>query len=466
MALSVLVVALVVLGNVVIGVQLHGALTALFGAVEGLPAPRRDELAGSVVVSAACTSAAFALLIAVIAPPYSMVSLAARIAGGSRRCIALGEAVPAVLTVALVTAVTTTAPAVALASTARQPVLVGTAVFALSIGCSFAVLAVRATAIALLLAARAGDLAARAIGSLVAMLAIGALLADLLSATLVQRTSAAAVVMSWLWRGRALPASWLDLLATASACAALVALCVGMTVLTGSVRPLAAARRLVPLRPAGRPGSFGHAVLREVMLQARHPVTVVSTATLVALIAGTAVAARTGVLPAEPAAVLCAVLCAAGAETARGRTRPWSWIARLGPVAPTRAVSRALAQLVAVALAQGGLFVAALVAAVGVDELGEGVARTAPVFLVLLALAYLAGVMLPYSDHAPLGAAATAVLVVCFEVGWLFADAALGRLSPWARLGVQAVVIAAAFAVAVALTMRDDARMWGGTRNG
>jgi hypothetical protein len=454
------VAAMLLIGELVIAGQLHAAVGELLRAATGLSSSQHEHVVGVFVASAVTTSAAFALLLVMVIPPHSRIALAAVVAGAPRSAVAVGEFVPTAVAVLVVTALVGAAPILAVAASQPAPAATALALVFASAAFAFLVLAVRGAVIAALQSARVADVPARAVGSLVSVTGFGLLLADLLAAATAGRPSVAVQAFALLWRGRSIPDSWLDVVGGAAACLVALASAVGATALGGGAQPLTVGARLIPLR-TDHGGGFWSAALREAMLHLRHPVTTISLATLLVLIAATAVGVRAGVLPAPAAAVLCALLCASGAETAPGRTRAWGWVRT---VAAESVATRVLAQLCGVAVVQGLVLVVALVAVVPADQLASVVPPALPLFAVLMVLAYLAGAVLPYSEHAPVGAAATTGLVLAAELGWLFADGGVGLLgepASWLRPVLQAGVTLGGVLASIALVRRDESRLWG-----
>lgn len=452
-ALAVALAAVVVIANIVIAGFYDSLLGDLLGDTGLFTDGERATVLSTLVTSTCVVGAAIALLVAMIAPPSSRIALASRIAGAGRGAVAVGEFVPAAGAVLLVIVATSAAPIVVTAVHLPLPPLSALALLLASFAFALAAMAVRGGVARLLQRLGLGDAASRAVGALAAVVSVGGVMTDVGLASLHQRDSIAALALHALWGGRAAPETPGDLLSTLAAFALAAVLAVVAATGTGLKQPLEVGWKIVGIRSWGRPSGIHNAVVRELLLYLRHPVTTVSLITLGVLVAAAAAGARAGVVPPLVVVLLFAVLFAAGAETAHGRTRSFAWIHR---AAGSPVHARMLAQVGAVGLVQFALFLGAILLAVPLEDVGASLRSSAPTFVALLSLSYFAGVLIPYSEDAPLGAAATSGLVLALEVSWLGLESQLGQIPFALRLALQLAVAAAAITAAIALARRRE----------
>lgn len=416
-----------------------------------LPEDVRSRLLGTFVAGTSLTSAALAMLIVMIAPPVSRVTVAARIAGLPGAAAGVGEFLPQMAALLLIVPATGGAAIGVLSAHQVSPVLTCLALVSTAVTCALVVLTLRNLVVGAARFARASDVLARSIGTLVAMLLLMVMLAEITAAGLEERASVLAIALDIVW-GAPMPSTPSDALLSIGVCLLAAGAACASALSVGVQQPLAVSWRIVALASSRSPRAFSAWVMREVLLYLRHPVTVVSLLTMLVIIACVSVAVRFVGLPSELALILFAVICAAGAETARGRVQSWSWVYRNAGVTQHRAV---LAQLLALLVTQFTLLICAVVAAIPLVEVPSSLAQIAPTFVVLLALSHLAGSFMPYSDDAPVGALATSAVVLVAEIGWLTFDGmVLQHVTAWRPL-VQVVVVVLAVAGSLRLASRQ-----------
>ncbi|HWH26794.1 MAG TPA: hypothetical protein VNT53_09140 [Pseudolysinimonas sp.] len=282
---------------------------------------QRAALTAIFVSSSCIVSSAIALLIAMIVPPHSRIALSARIAGASRSLIAVGEFLPTAALIAIVVIASSGASTAVIASHQQFPVITTVSLVAIASAFGIVALIVRDAVVIGAGLLKWSDTASRSVGMLVAILVTGAMIVDIGTGALQQRTSVVARCLVWLWSGRSAPTTFVDAAASIAVLLALVALACLTAAGGGLQQPLQVGWRVLAARAVGRPSAFINFVIREALLYIRHPVTAVSLISMAVLMAAGVAAARTGLIPAEAIVIFFAILCAAGAETAHGRTR-------------------------------------------------------------------------------------------------------------------------------------------------
>ncbi|HWH26793.1 MAG TPA: hypothetical protein VNT53_09135 [Pseudolysinimonas sp.] len=116
---------------------------------------------------------------------------------------------------------------------------------------------------------------------------------------------------------------------------------------------------------------------------------------------------------------------------------------------------RVAAQLIALAVIQLLLLVIAVLAAVPIEGVPDALLSVAPVFAALFVLSYLAGVVVPFSEDAPFGAALTTAVVLVAEVAWLAAESFLAQNAAGLVPAARVLIICGAVALALRLAKRD-----------
>jgi hypothetical protein len=363
-----------------------------------------------------------ALGLVVLTPAVPKTRPAARIAGASRAAVAVGEAAPLLVAVTIVVAVGGTGPAWFFAEHQEHQVAGFITLTATAVGFGLAAVALVTFVVTGVRVANGSVVLARLTSILVAFSAVGAVLGDLLSATASARSSWIGSVALHLWGADpdSLDAS------TAVRGTLLAALTIGAVLVGKVLEPDSGAfphhARLFSLRSLGAPSRLVNGVARETVLLLRHPVGQTTTAAATVLAVLLVLGARNGMVPSGVAISLSAMLFSANAETAYGRSAPTSWVRRLAGLGPTRIV---LEQYLGVVVA-GALLVlisstviadhASTTPAMMLVTVTSGIA----LFAMLSAIAYLAGVLLPYDEAAPTAVIATSLVTLTLEAAVLW----------------------------------------------
>lgn len=456
------VAATVVCLAVVVNVVLHRFYSDNFAVAFARGAersPALDAARSALIVSQIAIAPVVALGLLVLAPAVSRIAPAARIAGASRVVIAVGEMIPVLLTIAVVIGAGGVGPSWFVATHQSSPGIAMATLTLTAIGAGLAAVAVFTGIVALLRAARASPAVARLVAIIASFALVGVLLGDLLTATAVSRPSSASRMLEIVWGGsadslnvRSLVGGVLlvALMASATLCAR-----VGERDDGAFPRPA----RIATTRSVGAPGSLGNAIVRESLMLLRHPVGQTTTAASASLCVLLVIANRGGLMPSSIALSACAMLFSAGAETSFGRSASWLWVRRL---AGQRA-ARTVAEQYLGALPMSVIGVTIVSAVIVVPSAGDVRTKTTALLTVVIlvaaldALAYLAGVLLPFDDAVPSAVVATSLLTLSSEgiVVWVSSWAApTGGLG---ASGLDCVPAAAALGLATVVLHRREA---------
>lgn len=395
------------------------------------------------------SGAVIAALLLVVVPSGTELRLTAQLAGAARWQIALGEFAPMAAALAASCVVASAGSVLFAASRSPRPIAVAIGLFALALAVTFA-----AASVALIVggvAHRLGwpDAAARLVGMCAALALLASLLVDLVANSLGGGTPALVTMTGWLWHGRVLPDDLLSAGSTALVAVAVIVAALGASALSGSTSPLVVPPRLVPGPRAGRLPRPLAAVLRETVLALRN--TTGQLAAAVSLLLSTALVILGRLTPAPPEVVLAglAIVCASGAELAYGRTMRWVWLLRSAGVPIHR---RVLAQVAAMFVLGLPPFVVGACVLGGSPDVLIGRAATGTVTLAMLvAVGYLAGVVVPFDGVAATGMLITATVAIALDGIVLWLTAGVLVVGSVASLGVEMLVTVLAVAGATLL---------------
>ena len=408
----------------------------------------------SLIQSTALTAAAISLIFLMFTPAESHLAVTARVAGADRRAIALGQFVPVLGAVIALVMFSNLGVTVFLAQTQQDPPAVAIGLTALGVSYSAVVLTVHQAAVAGARAAGIPVIAARLLGLCAAGSLLGALLAELLRAIMRHVSSMLTRNTDVLWHGEELPQTPGAAALTVAVAVVLLAVLLGSSLAT-SQSGRASAGRLFSVPVVAPPRALVNFAAREALMALRHPVTQLTLATSALFSVLLLVGALRGLLPASVALAGLAILMSAGVETARGRTRDHDWVARLaGYPAWRRVAAQFCGMLVpSVLLFAAGVGVAQAALRLSPADLGNA----ALMLLLLSAVAYLSGVVLPFSATVPSGMLLTALLAAGLDGVALWGRARVASVS--APLGPAFDVAASAAALLCAwLVVRAQTR--------
>jgi hypothetical protein len=386
------------------------------------PLPRLRQARSALVFAQLMTAPVIALGLVMLTPAVPRTRPAARIAGASRGAVVVGESAPLLGAVALVVAVSGIGPTWFFAGHQHHQVATFITMTTTAVALGLAAVALSTFVIAGVRAANGSVVLARLTSVLLAFSVFGAALGELLNATAHGRASLVGSVVLHLWDADVdgLNAST-AVRGTVLAVLAVTAVMIGKLLeRDGGAFPHHP--KLFALRSIGAPSRLVNGVARETLLLLRHPVGQTTTAAATVLAVLLLLGTRSGMIPPPVAISISAMLFSANAETAFGRSAPTSWVRRLAGTRPMRIV---LEQYLGV-LAPGAVLVLASSTAIALG--GPGTVASVPItvasamtlFAMLSAIAYLAGVLLPYDEAAPTAAVATSLVTLALEAAVLW----------------------------------------------
>jgi hypothetical protein len=398
-------------------------------------------------------AASVGLVLLMFLPAESNVSLSARIAGASRSSLAVGEFLPMLVAIAVVSSGTAVGSVLFVAQGTSSPVVTFVGLEGMVLVDVLAVLAVNQVLTGLCRVCGFPESVARIAGLLASAALIATVLANLLESVINTRESWMTALNRAMW-GTDLPS---DL--RGDAVTGVIALTLlGVVFVTVSVAPvtqsLISAGRLFSLPLVGHPGRFVNFAVREFVVAVRHPVSQLGIVGAVVLASLLVIGSRAGLVPLALLVPSLAALFSTGVESAFGRSRPWMWVGRLGRMSPSR---RALAQILGSAAPGTVLLIIALVIAAPQESLSTLVIPHALVQLgVFSTVAYLSGVVIPYDRSAPLGMLLTSAVALLIDgvLFWVSSTVlpgeGLGSLA--FQIALTSVMVAASIAVVGART--------------
>jgi hypothetical protein len=389
--------------------------------------PRLRQARSALVFAQLMTAPVIALGLVMLTPAVPRTRPAARIAGASRAAVAVGESVPLLGAVTLVVAAAGVGPTWFFASHQHHQVATFITMTTTAAALGLAAVALSTFIVAGVRAANGSVVLARLTSVMLAFSVFGAALGDLLNATTHGRSSLVGSVVLHLWDA---DVDRLD--ASTAVRATLLAVVAVTAVLIGKLLDRDGGAfphhpKLFGLRSIGSPGRLINGVARETLLLLRHPVGQTTTAAATVLAVLLLLGTRSGMVPPPIAISISAMLFSANAETAFGRSAPTSWVRRLSGTRPMRIV---LEQYLGV-LAPGAVLALATSTAVALAGPGTAASVTVTVasamtlFAMLSAIAYLAGVLLPYDDAAPTAAVATSLVALALEAAVLWLSSSI-----------------------------------------
>jgi hypothetical protein len=163
-----------------------------------------------------------------------------------------------------------------------------------------------------------------------------------------------------------------------------------------------------------------------------------------------------GTIPVAIALTAFAMLFSAGAETAYGRSAAWRWVRRLGGGRSSRLVIEQYLGSLVVALL-GALVASSTLVLARLDGIGSvlgALGSTAVLVASLCAIAYLAGVALPFDDGVPTAVVGTSVLALALESIVLWVGSLVARPGTVGAAAYDVAVAALALGVAIAVVDR------------
>lgn len=447
----VVVAGFAVAANVGIYAALDSLLGPAFGPDSVLPEADRTRAVGVFVQSQGLADMTVAVLLMMLIPSRSHLAIAARIAGASKWAVAAGETLPVLATLAVVTTSIGIGPFWFIARSQPSPAISMFAFVLLGLFYSVFAFIVRGVGEGIARLARLGDRVAGALGFLLSTVTVALLLVDSIATSLTGKRSLPGRLSAVAWAGETVPTTWLDVLVTAVALLASLILLVAVLRFSASDGTLPGGWKGFSPATVGHPSHWLNFLTREVVLFVRHPVTQVSTLTVVLLAGLITWGVRSEFLPGGAAAYALAFLFAAGAETAYGRTKQFAWAYALVGYGALRQV---MFKFGAVFLVQLALLTSFLIATVPVAELAETLFAVVPTFGSLFALAFLCGTILPYSDSAPIGMSLTSVFVIVAEGILLYLETVVFRLPTVGNAILNVAVLVASIASSVAISAR------------
>jgi hypothetical protein len=447
-----LALALVLGAGVIVGMNvlsyefLASSLPGLFTAAESpgsVVGSARDVL----VQSPGTTAAVFALVLLMFFPAESALSISARIAGARPGSIALGETAPTIIGILVVTVGASGGSIWFAASAETAPAICAVGLCMLVATDVLAALLINQVGVAVARALKMPDSGARIVGMIAGLAVVTAALVDLLSSAVAARTNVLTLASRVLWNDAALPSTPADSLRTAGVALLVAAAYVASVALGPPQTALAVAPRLFVLPLIARPQARITFVLREALLLLRHPVSQLGLVSSIVLAALVVVAVRLGMMPHGLAITALAILLSTGAETAHGRSLPWSWIYRslrlpAGRIAATQLIGSCVV---------GGILLVCSVGAMASAELIPGALMQ---LLAFAAVGYLSGVALPYDSAAPFGIVLTSIAALALDAGLAWLASQAGRVVGGSLLVELAGFVLAAVAATAIVRVR------------
>jgi hypothetical protein len=451
---------------VVVNVVLYGFYSDNFAVAFGLGGkqdPALDAARSALVVSQILIAPVVALGLLILAPAVSRVSPAARIAGASRVVIAVGEMIPVLLAIVVVISAGGVGPTWFVSSRQSSPGVAMVALTSTAVGAGLTAVAVFSWIVTLLRAARASPALARLVALIGSFALAGVLLGDLLEATATSKPSSVLGALEIVWGGSPLALDVRSAIGGAFLMAMMVAATLGARVCERDDGAFPRLARIAGIRSIGAPGSLGNAVVRESLMLLRHPIGQTTTAASAALCVLVVIANRGGLMPSSIALPACAMLFSASAETSFGRSVSWLWVRRL----TGQPAARTVAEQYVGALPVGLVGVIAAASAIIVPAPGDvpskiaSLLATVILFAGLSALAYSAGVLLPFDDAAPTAVVGTSLLTLSLEGIVMWVSSWVAPSGGLRASALDCVFAAAALALGTVVLLHREAALRG-----
>lgn len=443
LALAIVLIA----GLLGFGAVTYGALESLLGDLLNEPQVRQAILPVLPVVLT-FPSFALSLVVCMVMPLASPLTLQARIAGVSRWMCAVAEFVPFALLTVLLTLLCQSGSIGFLSRITATHVSALTALILMNATLSLSCLLLVSLIQRALSLARVPAFESRWFAIvLVAAIAGYGLLDAMEWARSIGANDGRFVVSQWLsgaWKGT-LPDTPMDLLVLAVVVTSLLVLGVCLSYADRAAGYLDSSRPT--LRVRGERG-LPFVVATELAQWVRDPAARISLACCLLADAGVIYGVRSEAVDPGVAVVLLVLLSASGAELLIGRMLDKNWFLLAAGISEGRVLAlRVVPVSVTMFLLFVSTFLLAGLLAGGWAIFGEACS----LFLTVFACALLAGSLLPFDPRAPLSMIATTGLAILLEIGALVFGTAILQLAGWKLMTFD--VFTAAIAVVLAATM-------------
>ncbi|CAN5183202.1 hypothetical protein BH09ACT6_BH09ACT6_17640 [soil metagenome] len=420
----------------------------------------------ALVQAQAISSAAVGLIVLVVSPARSGLTITARISGARRGAILVGETVPVLATIVILVVLCGCGACWFMAQRQQLAPIVFAGLLAYSVLCAAVMLAANQVAVFVARLCRFSAQVCRMCGALLGFGLVSALVIDLMRSTLGGELSVSATLSRELWGGRALPGDVASAGLTVLSAAVLILVYLAVVALSSPLTVLEHDPVIVALGRARHPELLVNFVLREAVLLARHPVSQLSLLSGAVLSALVVLGVGTQYLPAPLGFASLALLFGSVAETTVGRSLPSNWIT-VGARFPVW--RRVAAQYIGGLAVPGLLLLAAtgallvITGSAGSNDAASSAAamavvvlRTLLTFASLSSAAYLGGAVVPYSRAAPAGMVLTSAVSLCGEAVVLYAATSLVDPDSIASAVIEGASVLVALAAASLITRKRD----------